>query len=392
MPHRKRGLAAESMRGCLAFLIVILAALLSLASGPYWDAGIAEVGRTPDGTLGAHTDLTGNIPYESFDGGFTWVWRQSWEGIWAGTWSGPYGEPVPLVGQSWPEREVRTPSGDYFIMEYPHILRVDGASGSQEVVYSFAYLQNGGNRWMHSLDKRDIFKGIPLHTVLDLFYDDQSGNLIAAMGLQGVVVIAPDGTATRVAVSYYSPTDFSLDNKVRTLVGSLLHGWSAVNTGLAFLLTFSFATLTLAFPTAGATARAVLVIAAGTSAFLATTVGVYPLALQDWWGIRDPWELYIHEYAWRPLVVSGFGLLPFLLAVVGLMFAKASRKQLRAIAAAWLGMLPLLGLGALVLFQAGPTLANVVAVGLVALASFALLQHRMRAHNQGQPASLQAAV
>ena len=275
-------------------------------------------------------------------------------------------------------------------MEDPHILRVDGASGSREVVYSFEYLQNGGNLWLQALDKRDVNHGVISTGPRDLFYDDQSGNLIAAMGLQGVVVIAPDGTATRVAVGYYLPTDFSLAGKVRMLVGSLLHGWSAANTGLAFLLTFSFATLALAFPTAGAFPRAALVIAAGVSAYLAATVGVYPLALQDWGVIRVPWEFYIHGYAWRPLVFSGFGLLPFLLTVAGLIFANVSRKQVRSIAAASLGMLPLLGLGSLVLFEAGPTLANVVAVGLVALTSFGLLLHRMRARKQEQPASIPA--
>ena len=388
MPDPKLGLVTESMRGSLAFLVVILAALPSVGLQFSYEAGIVEIGRTPDGTLGALRAPLNTMPYESVDGGFTWIW--TWRETWLETSKNYIEEYVPLAGQDWREREVRTPSGDYFIVGDSHILRVDGASGSQEVVYSFAYLQNGGNLWMQALDKIYLNKRTLEAGPYDLFYDSQSANLVVAMGVQGVVVIAPDGTATRVAVGRYSPTDFSLASKTRTLVGSLFHGWPAVSTWLAFLLTFSFATLALAFPTAGAFPRAALVIAAGISAFLAATVGIYPQTLHEFWASQDSWEFYIHAYAWLSLLLSGFGLLPFLLAVAGLMFAKASRKQLRAIAVAWLGMLPLLGLGALALFQAGPTLANVVAVGLVALASFGLLQHRMRARNQEQRALIPA--
>ena len=61
---------------------------------------------------------------------------------------------------------------------------------SGEVVYSFEYLQGGGNRWMQALDKRDVRDRAIATRPLDFFYDGQSGNLILAMGLQGVVVVA----------------------------------------------------------------------------------------------------------------------------------------------------------------------------------------------------------
>ena len=61
---------------------------------------------------------------------------------------------------------------------------------SGEVVYSFKHLQSGGNRWMQALDKRDIRNRVIATVPGDFFYDSQSGNLILAMGIQGVVVLA----------------------------------------------------------------------------------------------------------------------------------------------------------------------------------------------------------
>ena len=53
-------------------------------------------------------------------------------------------------------------------------------------------------------------------------YDALSGNLIVAMGLQGVVVGSPDGHWSRVAVGDYSPTDFSFAGKTVVLLSNLM--------------------------------------------------------------------------------------------------------------------------------------------------------------------------
>ncbi len=138
----------------------------------------------------------------------------------------------------------------------------------------------------------------------DLFYDDQSGNLIVAMGLQGVVVVAPDGTSTRVAVGRYSPTDFSFRSKARTLFDSLLHRETAFSTGFALVLAFSSATLALAASAASAGPRSCFAVAAAISAFVAISFGVYPHVL------KSPWETGNHIVEDLALVFSGFGLLP----------------------------------------------------------------------------------
>ena len=226
---------------------------------------------------------------------------------------------------------------------------------------------------MQALDKRDVENRAIADYARDLFYDDQSGNLIVAMGLQGVVVVAPDGTSTRVAVGRYSPTDFSFGSKVRTFFGALFLRETLVTTGVAFLLALSFAALALAASGASAWVMYHLVLAAAISAFLAILVGVYPHVP------AYPWDNGIYGY--YALLLSGYGLFPLLLVIVGLAFARTSRRQLLAIAATSVGMLLVIVLGALVLFETGTVIANFVAVGLVVLAALGLWAYQKRTHN-----------
>ena len=248
-------------------------------------------------------------------------------------------------------------------------------SSDREGLYSYAYLQNGGNRWMQALDKRDIENRVIATRARGFFYDDRSGNLIVAMGLQGVVVVAPDGTSTRVAVGRYSPTDFSFGSKVRTFFGALFLRETLVTTGVAFLLALSFAALALAASGASAWVMYHLVLAAAISAFLAILVGVYPHVLEY------PWDADTRIYGYFALLLSGYGLFPLLLVIVGLAFARTSRRQLLAIAATSVGMLLVIVLGALVLFETGTVIANFVAVGLVVLAALGLWAYQKRTHN-----------
>ena len=317
---RRPPLEAEGIRARLALLATVAAALASVATSYETDWGIAQVGRTASGTLGAVASPTyltadGTFPgYESSDGGLTWTARKM---------------VVPLERQEWQEwdeREVREPSAAYFKVDNPHIIRTYEGSSDGEVVYSYEYLLNGGNRWMQALDKRDVENRVIARRALDLFYDDQSGNLIVAMGLQGVVVVAPDETSTRVAVGRYSPTDFSFGSKARTFFSSLLHRETVASTGLAFLLTFSFATLALASSGASAGPRLYFALAAAISALLAVSVGVYPHVLEY------PWEADSRIVGDLALLLSGFGLFPLLLAIGAMAFARTSRRQVLAVA------------------------------------------------------------
>ena len=295
------------------------------------------------------------------DGGLTWT---------------AFNIAVPLEWQEqdWRESEVKDASGAVFTVDGPHIIRTYEGLSSSEVVYSYEHLLNGGNRWMQALDKRDVPSRVITTRAEDLFYDDRSGNLIVAMGLQGVVVIAPDGTSTQVTVGRYSPTDFSFGGKVRTFFNSLLHRETLLSTGLAILLTFSFAALALAASGAPEGPRGCFVLAAGMSALLAVAWGVYPHVL------RYPWEttescLLVGALA---VLLSGWGLIPLLLVIGGMAFARTSRRRVLGVLAASVGMLPLVALGGVVLFETGPIIANFVAVGLVGVASFGLWAYQKR--------------
>ena len=353
---RRPPLEAQSIRTRLALLAAVAAALASVATSyDDRDRGIERVGRTNYGALAA--DFAGG-PYQSRDGGLTWGKAgQDW---------------VALETRKLMELGEKEPSGIFSTGD----IRITNNEvlSSGDVIYSFEYLQGDGNRWMQGLDKREIIDREITTRPLDFFYDGRSGNLILAMGLQGVVVIAPDGTTTKVAVGRHSPTDFSFWSKTRMFFSSLVFGDYAVYIGLAVLLAFSFASLALASSEASKSARWAIAPAAAISAFLTITWGVYPHTNEHHTGPESTW-VWVGSYA---ILLSGVGLVPFLLAVRGLAIAGISRRQLRAIVAATIGMLLLIWIGALVLFETGPLIANFVAVGLVGLAAFGLWAYQKR--------------
>ena len=355
---RQPSLETQSLRTRLALLAATAAALASVATSYDVDRGIERVGRAASGTLVA--DFVGGS-YESMDGGLTWTKTgEDW---------------VTLETRQLMELGEKAPSGIFSKGDIR--ITAHEVLSSGEVVYSFEYLQGGGNRWMQALDKRDVRDRAIATRPLDFFYDGQSGNLILAMGLQGVVVVAPDGTTTQVAVGRYSPTDFSLVSKTRTFFSSLAFGETAVYTGLAVLLAFSFTALALAASAASewaGWARIYLALAAAISGFLALSLGVYPYVSEHPLEGDSGWS-FVGYFA---LLASGLGLLPLLMVVGGLAIAGTSRRQLLALTAACVGMLLLIGVGALVLFETGPFIANFVAVGLVGLAAYGLWAYRKR--------------
>ena len=417
-------LEPESIRARLALLAATAAAMASVATSYDSDFGVTEVGRTPSGALGANTDWSGG--YQSVDGGLTWT--KTSDGF------------VQLERQEWRDSEVRDPSGNAFIVHGPHVIQRDPAS---EVVYSYEHLLSGGNRWMQALDKRDVEARVITTRAYDLFYDDQSGNLIVAMGLQGVVVVAPDGTSTRIAVGPYSPTDFSFGNKVRTLFGALLHRDTVVFTAIPLVLALSCATFALAVSTVRMTVRTWLTLMAvllaapllvfamvAPSLFSGFTVPV-PAAFTGYGGLflflalyaaiigvlyvkapatrrtLLPWlaagssvilalslSVYPHVYQ-RPgeesilgslaLGLTVWGAAPFVGVAVGLALLRPSRRELLAVGVAFIFNLVLIGLGALVLFEEGVQTANFVAVGFVGLTTLGLWGYLKRTRSGALP-------
>ena len=355
-------LGAESIRARLALLATIAAALASVATSYWTDPGIYQVGKTASGALGTYNPSIGDGSYESRDGGLTWT-RVS-------------GEYVPIQREERSER-VETASGDVFMIDDANA-RIVWERSERELspVYSYGYLQTAGNRWMQALDKREIANLVIATEPTDLFYDEDSGNLIVSVGLQGVVVIAPDGKSTRVAVGPYSPTDFSFVSKLRTFFSSLLSLETVWFTCIALLLAFSFAALAVAGPAASYIPRLLLILAAAISSFFAISFGTYPYTFEY------PWDSSSRYLGGVAFVFSGFGFLPLLMAIIGLAFARPTRRKLAAVAAASIGMLLLIVLGALVLFETGPTIANFVAVGLVGLAALGVWMYQRRTNKR----------
>ena len=356
---RRPPLEAQSIRTRLALLAATAVALASVASSYDSNWGVDHVGRTEYGALVADTSLGS---YGSLDGGLTWTKTSEYF--------------VPLEIRQLMELGEKEPSGIFSkgdIRITAHEVLISG-----EMIYSFKHLQNPGNKWMQALDKRDVHSRVVATRPRDFFYDSQSGNLILAMGLQGIVVVAPDGKTTQIAVGRFSPTDFSFGSKVRTFFSSLLHGEVVESAGLAFLLAFSFASLALGLSAASAWPRIFVALAAAISAYLAITVGVYPRVIGDASELLAGWRTggaFVH-------LCVGYGLIPFVMAIGGLAFAGISCRQLLAIIAATVGMLLLILVGALVLFEAGSLIANLVAVGLVGLAALGLWASQTSTHEE----------
>ena len=118
---------------------------------------------------------TGPQRYQSNDGGLTWTGLSND--------AGDIKWDLDLIAE--------TPRGDYKI-QGTYVSIVD-AEGQSQQVYSTEYLRKPGNAWVQeqesvrqpAIDDANRPRGI--------VYDAASGNLIIAMGREGVVVGTPDG-------------------------------------------------------------------------------------------------------------------------------------------------------------------------------------------------------
>ena len=197
----RRGVAsAESLRMRWGLLIAGVAALASVATSyPEPDLGIWEVGISEDGAV--HGGQWGRSQYRSSNGGLTWA--------------GGSGDPGRI---EWGGASVETPRGTY-VIQGPDIVLVD-ADGGSELAYSTAYMQEEGNMWVQEHATARLYIRKITTAPHNIVYDERSGNLIAAMGIQGVAVGTPDGVWTRHAVGRYSPVDFSFSSKTGLLLSN----------------------------------------------------------------------------------------------------------------------------------------------------------------------------
>lgn len=202
---RSGAASREALRLRWGLLMAAVAALASVATSyPPPEIGITRVGVSEDGAVYAEAegDYSGNgrIFFLSRDGGFSWT-------------QGPVNED----DVQWGGTSVETPRGRYSI-QGSDIVR-SGPEGPV-VPYSAAYLQEESNVWVQERATADLDQREIATSPLAVAYDDRSGNLIVAMGIQGVVVGTADGQWSRHAVGRYSPTEFTFSGKTKVLLSN----------------------------------------------------------------------------------------------------------------------------------------------------------------------------
>ena len=207
-------------------LAAIIVALTSLASGPPPLNGVDMLGLRDDGAViaiisadaGPYLDGSTFSSYISRDAGMSWSMMRD-------------GPMYTIIDHF---QSADTPRGEY-IIDGLGVARVE--YGQRELVYSTEYLLGDANEWLQGKDTKNHdwwgSRFLATHPRAILYHPD-SGNIIAAMGIQGVAVETPDGRWHRVEVGTLAPTDFSFSAKTRALMES---GW--VVGGIALALSLS---------------------------------------------------------------------------------------------------------------------------------------------------------
>ena len=138
------------------------------------------------------------------------------------------------------EQSVETPRGVYSIEGSDVVRTIDGR---KEVAYSAAYLREPGNINLQTYATMYLAPRRVTTGPYSIAYDERTGNVAVAMGLQGIVVGTPDGRWTREAVGRYAPTDFSILHKLL-----LLGDWELWLIAVAAALSFTALAMALAEP------------------------------------------------------------------------------------------------------------------------------------------------
>ena len=204
---RKAGLA-RSIALALALGAGIAAFSQAEASQVSVAKGIVALGAMNDGTVAAGVGVSSKIfsVYRSYDGGMNWLEDDSDEFY---TYHPGY----------YASQSVETPRGVYAIGDFG-VARAGAGGDGWEVVYSTEYLLGYANEWTQERAARDWRYKTLTKRPSAIFHHAASGNVIVAMGIQGVAVETPDGRWHQVGAGPYVPTDFSFWGKTRALLGA----------------------------------------------------------------------------------------------------------------------------------------------------------------------------
>lgn len=215
----------------LAAVITIASATAATCEPTTSHYGVVFVGQGTDRLIATtmQADMGySHISYESGDGGLTWTHAADVVRI----------EVERRI--KWGRETAQTPQGEYRI-DGPDIVLVS-VEGESHTVYSAAHLAEPVNVWFQAqetghLGDRRLATRLG-HVVFSdkpriMTFDPNTGNVVVAMGIQGVVVGLSNGDWTPVSVGPYSPIEFSPTERVLALLSSLSFWTSAVSLSLA---------------------------------------------------------------------------------------------------------------------------------------------------------------
>ena len=114
----------------------------------------------------------------------------------------------------WAEHPAKTPQGIYLI-EGSNVYKQRYVVN--ELTYSGEYLREPGNIWAQWYDIKPDSRERPTTSPWDILYDPASGNVLVALGSQGIAVLVPDGHWEERPVGTYSKGDFSAQAKMERL-------------------------------------------------------------------------------------------------------------------------------------------------------------------------------
>ena len=212
----------SNLRTRFTLIALGIAAFVTVATSvSSTENGITHIWVAKNGSLVARVTgqhLVPGIDFQSIDGGKTWTLLETPES----------------------ERELEssdhadTPRGRY-VIEGPDIVLISD-NGSRKIVYSTSTWSHVGNLWVQER-ATDRFGVRSLTTApRSLVFHQESGNVVVAMGIQGVLVGTPDGHWMSVAISVYKPVNYSPLAKAGTLLSDSLFWFCAVVLALSYTL------------------------------------------------------------------------------------------------------------------------------------------------------------
>ena len=208
---RRRPVGPDRLRVRLAMLAAGVATFATVATSyQVTDTGIESVGIGGDGTIvAAGKEFDRPYQYRSTDAGFTW-------------------QPVEVTTNvNWGSEEVETRRGKYVVRGSEVLVLT--VHGERELIFSAADPQKQAKSRVQEPAATQSGRSRIDAKAYGIVYDERSGNLIAAMGHEGVAVGSSDGRWASVAVGEYGPTDYS--SRSQTLV--LLSAISLLATAIA---------------------------------------------------------------------------------------------------------------------------------------------------------------